>query len=139
MNHISYKIILSGGINEFDCMWTFDCMWGWKIIAYKSKINIFQEMRYFLMPYLNLGFIVRWASVLLIFQLQFSVNFHCRFWQECISTLFGVHTNFICNPVHVQINDRERLHIYNSEKHVQNRISREFKSWEGILFTVHIK
>ena len=84
LNHISYKIILPGGIKEFDCMWTFDCMWGWKIIAYKSKINIFQEMRSFLMLYLNLSFIVSWASVLLTFKLQFSVHFHCPFWQECM-------------------------------------------------------
>ena len=36
------------------------------MIAYESKINIFEEIRYFLMFYLNLGFIVYWALVLLI-------------------------------------------------------------------------
>ena len=36
------------------------------MIAYESKINIFEEMRYFLLFYLNLGFIVHWALVLLI-------------------------------------------------------------------------
>ena len=36
------------------------------MIACESKINIFEEMSYFLMFYLNLGFIVRLALVLLI-------------------------------------------------------------------------
>ena len=79
------------------------------MIAY--ELSIACEVESFLMLYLNLNFIVSWASVLLNFKLQFSVNFHCPFWQKCISTLFGVHTNFICNPTHVQINDRERLHV----------------------------
>ena len=38
----------------------------WKMIAYESKMNIFEEMRYFLMFYANLGFIVCCTLVLLI-------------------------------------------------------------------------
>ena len=44
------------GINEFDCIESL-------IIAYESKINIFREMRYFLMFYLNLGSMVRMVFV----------------------------------------------------------------------------
>ena len=40
---------------------------------------------------------------------MFYINFILLFWQECMSTLFEVHTNFICNPI--QINDREWLNI----------------------------
>ena len=83
------------------------------MIAYESKINIFEEMRYFLMFYLNLGFTVCYAwsyptSVICQSHIEF-LNFHYPFWQECMSTLFEVHTNFVCNPI--QINDREWLHI----------------------------
>ena len=55
------------GINEVNCMRTFDCSWGWKMIAYESKINIFEEIRYFLMFYLNLGFMV----LLILFNFSF--------------------------------------------------------------------
>ena len=111
--YTSVKGSSSGGINEVNCMRTFDCMWGWKMIAYESKINIFAEMRYFLMFYLNLGFIVLLASVLLILSNfsflsighSFSRTFILLFWQECMSTLFEVYTRFICNQT--QINDRE--------------------------------
>ena len=36
------------------------------MIASESKINIFEEIRYFLLFYLNMGFIVHRALVLLI-------------------------------------------------------------------------
>ena len=47
-----------GGINKVD---NIDSL----MIAYESKINIFEEMRYFLMFYQNLGFI-QWAFILFI-------------------------------------------------------------------------
>ena len=52
-------VLVIRGINEVDCIESL-------MIAYESKINIFEEMRYFLMFYLNLGFIVRQALLLLI-------------------------------------------------------------------------
>ena len=87
------------------------------MVAFESKINIFEEMRYFLLFYLNLGFIVQQALVLLILSnFSFLSIGHCFsrtfihfFWQECMSTLFEVHTNFICNVI--QSNERERLNI----------------------------
>ena len=82
------------------------------MIAYKSKVNIFAEMRYFLMFYLNSDFIVHWALVVLILSnFSFLLIGHSfsrtsvLFSQECMSTWFEVHTNVICNPI--QINDRE--------------------------------
>ena len=36
------------------------------MIAYESKMKIFEEIRYFLMIYLNLDFILHWLLVLLI-------------------------------------------------------------------------
>ena len=83
----------------------------------RIKINMFEEMRFFLIFYLNLGFKVCWALVLLILSkfsflsigYSFSRTFILLFWLECMSTLFEVHTNFICNPT--QINDREWLYI----------------------------
>ena len=83
------------------------------MIAYESKINIFEGMRCFLLFYLSLGFIVHWALVLLILsnlsllsiRHSFSRTFISPFLAECMSTLFEVHTNLICNPI--QINDRE--------------------------------
>ena len=84
---------MSEGINEVDCIENF---WCWKMIAYETKINIFEEMRYFLMFYLNSGFIVCSAVVLLILSNfsflsighSFSRTFILFFWQEYMSTLF---------------------------------------------------
>ena len=70
-----------------------------------SKINIFEEMRYFLMFYLNLGFIVHWALVLLILSNfsflsighSFSRTFIlllCNFFSKIALHVF---LNFICN------------------------------------------
>ena len=45
------------------------------MIAYEAEINIFEEMRYFLMFYLNLGLIVHLALVLLLLS-NFSFSFN---------------------------------------------------------------
>ena len=74
-------------------------------------------MRYFLRFCLNLGYTTYCASVLLIISnfsfLSIGHSFPrtsiLHFWQEYMSILFEIHTNFICNPI--QINDREKLHI----------------------------
>ena len=62
-----------GGINEVDCMRTFDCIWGWKMITYESKINIFEETSYFLMPKFGLYGMLG-ITTLDFIHLQFSVN-----------------------------------------------------------------
>ena len=52
-------LLVIEGVNQVDCIESL-------IIAYESKINIFEEIRYFLMFYLNLDFIIYWVLVLLI-------------------------------------------------------------------------
>ena len=59
VNYYYMYVLVIRGISEVDCIESL-------MIAYESKIKIFEEMRYFLMFYLNLGFIVRQALLLLI-------------------------------------------------------------------------
>ena len=60
------------------------------MIVYESKMNIFEEIRYFLMFYLNLDFTVCWPLVLVILsnfsflsiRYSFPRTFILLFWQE---------------------------------------------------------
>ena len=97
-NYLERANYWTRGINQVDCIESL-------MIAYESKINIFKEMRYFLMFYLNLGFIVCWELVLFILsnfsflsiRHSFSRTFVlllCNFFSKITLHVF---LNFICN------------------------------------------
>ena len=68
------------------------------MIAYDAKMNVFEEMRYFLMFYLNLGFIVHWALVLLILsKFSFRPVEHSFSRNFFLKILLHVFLNIICN------------------------------------------
>ena len=92
-------IIKHDGINKVDCIESL-------MIAYELKINIFEEMRYFLMFYLNLDFILCWALVLLIlsnFIFQSDIvfpellfSFYATFLKDCITCFSELHMQSFC-------------------------------------------
>ena len=81
--------------------------WSQLMIAYESKNQHIWRNEIF--PNVLSKFGLRWTSVFCKSDIVFPELSCSFFWQECLSTLFEVHTNFICNPT--QINDREWLYI----------------------------
>ena len=69
------------------------------MIAYEAKIDIFEEMRYFLMFYLNLGLIVRLAfSSFDFIQLQFFFQLDVVF-PELSFSFYAFNGNFYHHQV----------------------------------------
>ena len=64
------------------------------MIAYESKMKIFEEIRYFLMFYLNLDFILHWVLVLLI-----SPNFSFQSFRRNFSRTFILILNHFASAV----------------------------------------
>ena len=127
-------------INQVDCIESLK-------VAYESNINIFKEIRYFLLFNPNFGFILHWALILLtlsnfsflLIRHSFSRTFIiplCSFFSKialhvCLNFIFNHSLSLLCITLHMKfVWTSNKVDMHSCQKKENESSGKAMSNWQ---------